>query len=93
MGRFRVRLNDKGMDNLLHSEGVEDDLLKRGEAVATQARQLAPVVSGAYRAGIEAVADDHPTRVAVHVSSSVPYAAIVEARLRVLGRAIDAARG
>jgi hypothetical protein len=93
MARAIVRLNGDGIEDLLRSQGVTDDLMERGDRVAQQAKALAPVATGAYRAGIKAESDDHPDRSVVHVGSGVPYAAIIEARLRVLGRAIDAARG
>jgi hypothetical protein len=89
----RFRLIRSGMDDLLHSSPVERHLLERAERVADRAKSLAPVKTGTYRNSIRATSEDHPGRVAAHVSSNVRYAALLEARLRVLGRAIDAAKG
>jgi hypothetical protein len=90
---IRFRLIRSGMDDLLHSTPVERHLLERAEKVADRAKSLAPIKTGAYRNSIRASTEDHPGRVAAHVSSNVDYAATIEARLRVLGRSIDAARG
>lgn len=90
---IRFRLIRSGMDDLLHSSPIERHLLERAERVADRAKSLAPTKTGAYRNSIRASSEDHPSRVAAHVSSNVDYAAVVEARHRVLGRSIDAARG
>jgi hypothetical protein len=93
MARTKVILNRRGMDSLMHSRDIESDLERRGGRVADQAKRLAPKVSGAYSDSIEVEVDDHPSRVAVHISAGVPYATKVEASHRVLGQAIDAAGG
>lgn len=87
-----VRLNHAGMAALLHSPGVRADLSARAERVAEAARSAAPVDTGAYKASIRVLIEDHPTRVAAHVSAGVRYAHLVESRLGVLARALDAAR-
>ncbi len=92
MPRFRVVLRSRGVDEMLHSGGIERDLMRRGENVVQQAKGFAPRVTGRYAGSLEAVPDEHPSRVAVHVRATVPYAGQVEAKYRVLGRSIDAAR-
>lgn len=93
MARLQVRLISRGMKAVLHSSGVEREMKRRADRVAGQARSSAPVATGAYRASIRAYTEDHPTRVVGRVAAEVPYAANVEASRRVLGMAIDAARG
>lgn len=88
----RVRLNSAGMRALLKAPGVQTDLLARGQRVAAAARASAPVESGAYRDGIDVEVDEHPSRVAVHVGTSVDYGMKVEANHGTLARALDAAR-
>jgi hypothetical protein len=89
----KFRPVSRGIGDLLHSAPVEKHLLDRAERVATRAKSLAPIDTGAYRDSIRASSEDHPERVVAHVSASVPYAFVIEAKLRVLGRAIDAAKG
>lgn len=93
MARFRVTLKSRGMLDLLKSRAVEKDMEARADRVAAQARSQAPVLTGAYRDSIEAESQEHRTRVVGRVVATVDYAQSVEARHRVLGRAIDAARG
>jgi hypothetical protein len=91
MATVRVRLNKRGMTELLSSPEVVADLLERGDRVVDRARGLAPVNTGAYRDGLAASQEQHPSRAVVHVGSDVPYASLVEATHRTLGRSIDAA--
>jgi hypothetical protein len=88
-----VKLNHRGMAELIKSGGVARDIERRAQQVAAAARSAAPVgETGNYQASIQVVMDDHPTRAAAHVMSDVPYAMIIESRLGVLARALDAAR-
>lgn len=91
MARTRVELDHAGMRQLLKSAEVQDDLLHRAERVADVARAIAPVRSGRYKASIEAVDDPAASRARARVRATVPYAHLVEAHVRVLGRALDAA--
>lgn len=88
----RVRLNHAGMRALLHDPGVRAELVKRGERVLAAAQASAPVETGAYKASLHLVVDDHPSRVAVHVGASVDYGMDVEADHGTLSRALDSAR-
>jgi hypothetical protein len=92
MAQTRIKLNHAGMAQLLKSSGVAADIQRRAEQVAAAARASAPVDTGAYQAGIHVTMETHPSRVEAHVSSDVWYAGILEAKLGILGRALDAAR-
>ncbi len=95
MALSRVQLNSRGMNELLHSKGVERELDRRAQAVKAQAQSFAPVQTGAYKASIRVAIEQQRDRVVAEVIAGggfVFYAAILEARLRILGRAIDAAR-
>lgn len=86
----RVRINHAGMNALLHDAGVRADLVARGERVLSAAESAAPVESGAYKASLHLVVDEHPSRVAVHIGASVAYGMEVEADHGTLSRALDA---
>jgi hypothetical protein len=93
MPRVRVKLISRGMRELLQSRDTADEMLRRARNVADQAKANAPVVSGEYRASITAETHEGPTRVTGRAIARADYAQSVEARHRVLGRAIDAGRG
>jgi hypothetical protein len=89
----RVRIITRGVREMLKAPDTAAEMKRRAQKVADQAKGAAPVVSGAYRASIEAETHEGPTRVTGRAIATVDYAQSVEARHRVLGRAIDAARG
>lgn len=93
MPRVRVRLISRGMRSLLSSRGVENDMERRAERAATEARRNAPRVTGNYADHIDSWTEKHGDRVVGRYGSDVEYAVIVEAAHRTLGRAVDAARG
>jgi hypothetical protein len=88
----RFKLNSAGMREMLKSSGIAADMHRRAEQVAAAARSSAPVESGDYRASIIVTDEMQATRAVSTVGATVEYAPIVEARLGVLGRALDAAR-
>ena len=92
MASAKVRLDHHGMAKLLLDDGVREDLTRRMENVAAQARATAPVVTGDYRDKID-VFQDTTDRVAVRVGSTSDHAFIVEAKTGNLARALDAAGG
>lgn len=92
MARTRVQLNHPGMAALLRSSGVAGEMHRRAESALGAAQAAAPVASGAYRASLH-VEDVTTDRAVSRVVADVPYALVLEARLRVLGRSIDAAGG
>jgi hypothetical protein len=91
MAGFKVKLDHRGMRELLTSRGVQNDLDERAERVAEVARSLAPVDKGDYRNSIESVPDPTPRRARAKVQATDWKAHILEAEHRVLGRALDAA--
>lgn len=93
MARTRIVLNRRGVAQLLHSREVENDMEDRAGRVASQARSIAPKVTGTYAENIEVWTEDNRSRVVGRAGSTVEYAVRVEAAHRVFGRAIDAARG
>lgn len=92
MARVKTRLNSGGMKSLLNDEGVRDDLTARMERARAAAIASAPVVTGGYRDSIDLV-QDSTDRVAVRLAAKAPHAHLVEARLGVLAKALDAAGG
>lgn len=93
MARVRVKLITRGVRELLKSPETAEEMLRRARKVADQAKANAPVVSGTYRASIYAETHQGPSRVTGRAGAGVAYSDQIEARHRVLGRAIDAARG
>lgn len=96
---IRYQHNSRGMVDLLLSAGVKADLERRGQAVKQAAESDASwdqQVSGVP--GDESIpyvvrTERHGDRNVVQVAGTHPAALAVEAKHRVLGRAIDAARG
>lgn len=86
----RIRLNSRGMDELLNSDSVRADMLRRAERVAAVARDTAPVDSDAYKASIHAETAT-TDRAVGRVVADVDYALALEFHTRNLGRALDAA--
>lgn len=92
MARVRVKLNSRGMDDLLHDDGVRDFLAGRAERVADQARRTAPVETGEYRESIH-VETDVTDRVVARVVSDDDKSHWIESWTGNLSRALDAAGG
>jgi hypothetical protein len=83
---IRFKVNRAGIRDLLKSEGVKADLKARAERVAAAARAQTDMpikVEGAHGR----------IRARYHVVADAPEARAVEAKTRLLGRAMDAARG
>jgi hypothetical protein len=86
MGFTKVTLNRPGVGDVLTSSEVQGALLAIATAAAATARSRAPVATGAYRDSIEArIVPGRTQRAAAEVIANVPYATIIESRLRVLG--------
>jgi hypothetical protein len=84
-GTFRLKINNAGIGELLRSAGVKANIAARAERVGAAARSetTMPILvedKTGVRARYRIVADDSEAK-------------LVEARTRLLGRAIDAARG
>lgn len=88
----RITLNHRGVDELLKSSDVRDELTTRADRALTAARASAPVATGSYRASLH-IEHDTTDRAVVRVVASVPYAINVEADTGTLARALDAAGG
>lgn len=91
MSRVKVKLDRRGMRELLRSAGVQRELDRRAERVAETARSLAPVESGDYRDSIHAEPDPTSERARAKVVADDYKAHILEAKHRTLGRALDGA--
>lgn len=88
---IKVKLNSRGMGELLNSGDVRDALTDRAERVLSAAQSSAPVASGAYRDSLRIV-QDTTDRAVVRVASDVAHAYVVEANTGNLARALDAGR-
>jgi hypothetical protein len=86
-----VKMNYKGVGEVLNSAGVRADLTARAERVLSAAQSSAPVVSGGYRDGLELM-QDTTDRAVVRVVATAPYGYVVEANTGNLARALDAGR-
>ncbi|MFF1820393.1 hypothetical protein ACFVWG_24015 [Kribbella sp. NPDC058245] len=92
---IRIELNRAGVGELLKSEAVQQMLNRKAEAVAAAARSRAPMVDGdpgKIPLPIETRADPTPTRARAIVEADHPAALAIEAKHRLLGGALDAAR-
>jgi hypothetical protein len=87
-----VKLNSRGMADLLKSSGVRAELKRRIAPVEAAAKGNAPVASGEYRDSIRTVSAT-TDRAVERVEASAPHAFVVEARTGNLARALDAAGG
>lgn len=92
MARAKVRLNSRGMKDLLRAPGVARDLERRAEQVATAARSSAPVDTGEYRDSI-AVASETTDRAVARVVARDRKGHAIESRTGNLARALDSAGG
>lgn len=92
MARLRVQLDHHGMRKLLTSAGVQRNLDEHAERAAGYARSIAPVASGAYRDSIHAEPAPTEKRARSRVVADDWKSHILEARDRVLGRSLDAAK-
>jgi hypothetical protein len=84
-GTFRLTILNAGIGELLRSAGVKADIAARAERVgaAAQAETDMPIL----------VEDWSGVRARYRIVADAPEAKAVEAKTRLLGRSIDAARG
>lgn len=87
----RVKMNYKGVGEVLKSAGVRADLTSRAERVLSAAQSSAPVKSGEYRDELHII-QDTTDRAVVRVSGGTDHDWIVEANTGNLARALDAGR-
>jgi len=74
--------------DLLKGPKARKVITNAGELIAARARTMAPVQTGAYRASIRVVIDEHPSRIAAHIGPHIWYGNIVEAHAHVMRRAL-----
>lgn len=86
----KTTLNHGWFRAFLKSGAARDAVRPAAERVLEAAQADAPVKTGAYRDSLQIVAVT-TDRAVERVSSSVPYALKIEARDRVLTRALDSA--
>ena len=79
MASTKVKLNSRGIEQLLKGSAAEKACKPEAEKAAERAKASAPVASGAYRDSIHVEEVDHPTRTVWQVVADVPYAMVVEA--------------
>lgn len=87
----KIKLNSRGIGEVLRSGGVRADLTSRMERALSAAKSNAPVASGAYRDGLhleQATTD----RAVVRIVGSTDHDLVVEADTGNLARALDQAR-
>jgi hypothetical protein len=82
-----VRINHRGMADLLKSEPVRALLRDEAEKVADRARSSAPVASGDYKDSIR-VESATTDRAVERVVATAPHALVVEAKTGNLARAL-----
>jgi hypothetical protein len=91
MGKARIELDHPGIGEMLKSSDVRAELTRRATRMLDAARASAPVDTGAYKAGLH-LQQDTTDRAVVRVVADDAKSAIIEARQRILGSAIDAGR-
>lgn len=91
MARKTIRLDHKGMKELLRDPGVRNDLRKRAIRVRKAAEATAPHGETGDYARSFRVRDDLTDRAVVRVVNLTPYSHTVEASDHVLSSALDAA--
>jgi hypothetical protein len=84
-----VKLNHRGMGELLKSADVRSALTKRAERVLAKAKADAPVATGAYRDGLH-IDQATTDRAVVRVAGATDHDFIVEANTGNLARSLDA---
>lgn len=80
-----------GFRKLLKSPELAAHLKSRAEAVASAARDSAPVDTGDYQNSIGVEVVEHPTRVVARVKATDPKSLLIESRTGNLARALNAA--
>jgi len=90
--RVKVKLNSRGIDQLLHSAQVRALLRERANPIAARARSTAPVNTGDYWKSI-GVEDATTDRAVVRVVARVAYALVIESKTGNLVRALGSEGG
>lgn len=98
MAQVRVEINSAGIGQLAKSAQVRAHLEGRAQRMAAAARAAGIRVEGTEGGGdvplpVEVETDTSPSRARARVVIDHPSGLAVEAKHRVLGRALDAGRG
>lgn len=91
MARTKLKLNHRGIGELLNSDEVGDMLEEKMRPALARAKATAPVDSGDYRDGLH-LERIHTDRVVVRIVGSTDHDLAVEADTGNLARALDEAR-
>ena len=86
--RSKVRLNGKGIRQVLNSSGTRRVITAKADNVLAAAEASAPVDTGDYQASLRVV-QATTDRAVARVVADVPYAWAVEADTGNLSRALD----
>lgn len=96
MPSIRIQMDRAGVGDLLKSDAVQQMLNRKAAAVAATARSRAPMVNGEpgkVKLPIESRPARTGSRARAIVEADHPAALAVEAKHRLLGGSLDAARG
>lgn len=83
-----VRMNIKGLREVLKSTEMQAALQDVAEPIASRARSAAPVASGEYRDSIHVEVEVHRNVAVARVVADAPHALLVEAKTGNLARAL-----
>lgn len=86
MARPKIKLDDKGMQEVLHSDGVVEALYNEAEPMLEEAIRRAPVDTGTYKGSFKLIEHRGRKRTSVRVANVDPKAMLIESRLGVLGK-------
>lgn len=86
---MKLKLDRKGMNELLHSEMVKDEIASRAKRIAAQANANAPVGETGNLSRSHQVVEDETDRARARVVSELPYAITVEANTGYFSRALE----
>jgi type V secretory pathway adhesin AidA len=87
MASVRVKLNHRGMRDLLNSSAARAALEGPAQSVLVRAKATAPVDTGAYRDSLH-IAEDRTDRVVLRIGSNLDYATTIQANTGHLARAL-----
>lgn len=93
------RANQAGIAALARTPAMRDAMQTLADRVANQARAIAPVVTGEYKASIEASTVQRDGKICGRVTAGAPHSQFLEFGTehmdaqRILGRSLDVLRG
>jgi hypothetical protein len=90
---MKMKLDSRGMKQLLMSDAVRAELRRRAQRVADRANSTAPVGETGQLSQSHEVVDDTTDRAVARVVSDLDYAITVEANTGYLTASLDAAGG